>query len=723
MSVVPFQRGVYRGEISERFTSSDAEEWIASVGARLGSAPAATGQGGTRIYSVDAPWRGEALPLLVKAQGPLPFLKNIAARRSGTAAARAWRAAWRLVEGDAGTPEPIAWLERWSGSRCEESYFITRRLDPVTTFRDELRHLLRNDPDAGRVMALLEAIAPAVRAMHDAGVQHRDLGNQNILLQRSEQSAWTGVYFIDLNRAILGEGPLSLRQRAQDLARLYLPTDLLRVFCEMYFDARAPEPFVDALRAARRRFAFHSWSRQIRHPIRHARTRRDPTRHQIYPLPRDIWLWDEKSAQPINAWARRERNRLYPLSNHLRIARSSIRSTPKVMREYRSLMAAAFGASIPMAGRWGMSVEPRSATWSIERALLSAKMKAPVLIRLYRHKGTRQWDFAVQAGRELAASGHAVGFALCQDRRAVIEPAAWAAMCERVAPQIAPFADWVEVGHAVNRVKWGVWDVREYRRLLEPIIDLKAAYPALQWMGPAGIDFEYPYVAATLSAVPTGFCFDALSHHLYVDRRGAPENRQGRFNSLDKFALARAVANASGACRDRLVVSEVNWPLADTGVYSPVCSPYLFSGQRVGAPNVHEADYARYMVRYLLQAACSGFVERVYWWRLAAHGFGLVDERAEPWRLRPAYHAWNRLVEVVGDATFVRNVPVGDTAYLHLFRRPDGEQVGVGYAWRESERSEIPLACERAEWMDGTPLESIPTQLTGDPVYLRNIRL
>lgn len=723
MNTALFHEGPYRGEIAAALDTPELRIWLSDLGRRTAAASATKGQGGARVYSMDAPVDAAPLPLLIKAQGRLPFLKNLDARRRGTAAQRAWRVALRLAERGVGTPEPVAWVERWDGSRSEESYFITRRLEPVTNFRDELRHLLRHDPDAGRVLGLLEAIAPVVRAMHDAGVQHRDLGNQNILLQRGAGGEWAGVYLIDLNRALISDTPLSNRQRALDMARLYLPTDLLRVFCEMYFGSRAPADFTAALRGARRRFRLHSLSRQIRHPIRQARVRRDPARRQVYPPPRDIWLWDEKSAQPVNGWARKERNKLYPISNHALIAGTMLKSALRIRREYGDILPAVFKEQVAMKGRWGMSVEPRPATWAQERALLPSGSRAPLLIRLYRHKGARQWDFAVQAGRELAADGHPVGFALCQDRRALLEPAAWAAMCERIVPQVAPFADWIEAGHAINRVKWGLWSLREYRCLVEPMQDLKASFPNLRLMGPAGIDFEYPQVLAALSALPSGFRFDALSHHLYVDRRGAPENPQGRFASLEKFVLARAVARASGKCEDRLIVSEVNWPLADTGVYSPVCSPYLHPGQRVGAPNVGEDTYARFMIRYLLQAACSGFVERVYWWRLAAHGFGLVDEQSDPWRLRPAYHAWVHLVNLLGEAKFLRNISSGVFDYIHLFERPDGELLAVGYAWRDSEKTEIPFTCGRAERMDGAPLDGIPDRLAPDPVYFRQVRL
>ena len=715
--------GPYAGELADAMHRPETRAWFAELDRHLKTAGLlATGQGGTRLYRVEIPVRDGRVPALVKLQGALPLLKNCAARRAGTAAERAWRTARHLAARGVGTPEPLAWLERWEGSRCIESCFVTRLLDPVTNLRDALRHLLREEQDAGLVMDLLQAVAPAVRSLHDAGVLHRDLGNQNILLTRDAAGAWTGVHFIDLNRARLLAAPPDDRQRACDLARLYLPTDLLRVFCEMYFGGPQPRVFKAALHRARRWYRWHARSRLLRHPIRQARLRRQPGHGPVYPDPRDIWLWDEKSAQPINAWAHRERNWLMPVHNHPQVFASAIRALPGLLRPYGELREKAYAQPRALAQCWGISVEPRAASWERERALLPAQAGLPVLIRVYHHKGPAQWPLALQAGRELAADGCAVGFALCQDRRALVEPDSWAAMCGEVVPAAASFADWIEIGHAINRVKWGLWLLSDYAQLVEPLARLKAAHPTLRFMGPACIDFEYPQVVSALDRLPSGFRFDALSHHLYVDRRGAPENRQGRFAALEKFALARAIARTSRGCEDRLIVSEVNWPLANTGIHSPVCSPYMYPGQVVGAPNVDEADYARFMVRYLLQAACSGLVERVYWWRLAAHGFGLVDEAAEPWRPRPAYRAWLRLLDVLGDATFERNLPAGEGAHLHLFRRPDGEHLAVGYAWSGRGPAALPFTCARAEDLEGSSLPDIPTALSGDPVYFREVK-
>jgi tRNA A-37 threonylcarbamoyl transferase component Bud32 len=711
--------GPYEGALASAFEDVAFREWLAALGRHIRETESTGAHAGARVVALDAPWRGGRLPLFVKCGRPLSRLATALARLHGTSEARAWRVACHLAGRGVPTPEPVAWLERHEAGRVVERYLITRRIEPVSNLRDALKHLLWNDPDCGRIIALLETVAPIVRAMHDAGVLHGDLGNQNILLQPDPAGGWRNALVIDLSRARILRNGAGDRARAADLSRLYLPTDLLRVFCEMYFAGRAPGEFRDALRRARRLYRFHAWSRNVRHPIRQARVRRDPERRQVYPAPRDIWIWDEKSAQPISAWASRERNRLYPPINYVDIGRATLAALPRMVREYRRLRGEMFQASRVLEGCWGISVEPREERWAEERRWLPRAPGLPVLIRLYRHKGPAHWTFAAEAGRALARDGRRVGFAFCQDRRAVLDPRLWAEMWAHAMPLIGSFAEWIEVGHAINRVKWGLWRLRDYRRLAEPMAEAAAAYPRVRWMGPAAIDFEYPQALAALAALPPNMRFDALSHHLYVDRRGAPENPQGVFAALDKFALARALARASGRCEDRLVVSEVNWPLADTGVYSPVCSPYLYPGQRVGAPNVSEDDYARYLVRYLLQAACSGLVERVYWWRLASRGFGLVDEGATPWRERPAYRAWMRLLDVLNGATFERNARAGAGAFLHVFRRPDGERLAVGYAWTPAGGPAHGLSCARAESMTGKPLERVPERLSADPVYFR----
>lgn len=93
-------------------------------------------------------------------------------------------------------------------------------------------------------------------------------------------------------------------------------------------------------------------------------------------------------------------------------------------------------------------------------------------------------------------------------------------------------------------------------------------------------------------------------------------------------------------------------------------------------PSVSEDDYADYMVRYLLIALCSGIVERVFWWRLAAYGYGLVDDsNEEQWRERPAYKMLKQFLAWVGDATFVKRMELDDAGTVAF--EFSGDAVGL----------------------------------------------
>lgn len=613
---------------------------------------------------------------VVKTYGRLPLWRSLAARRTGSKAERAFFNALRLQRAGVGTPAPLAVAERWDGPRLLESRFVSAWVPNLTDFRAELIRLLSaHPPICADVMALLETVARAVRAFHDAGLLHRDLGNQNIVLRRDATDAPWQVLFLDLNRARPVPDP-SPALRGRDLARLDIPSDLRRVFFAMYHGGYPPpREFSRAEARARAAFDRHTALRPFRHPFREARIRHAEhlSPPPNFPRGRDLWIWDDRSEQPIPAYVSRDRRAFLPAANVTLPAAELLRRGLSLRREFSRLRAASFSAPVPMGGAIGLALDPDPATWSAqldELAGLQGPARIPLLLRLHHHRPRAHWLWTLERAAELHAAGHSVAFALLQSRAALSDPASWRDFLS-VAFSAAPFADFFEIGHATNRSKWGVWDFREYAALLAPVREALAANPALRVTGPAAIDFE-PLPLAALLRAASPVPFRALSHHLYVDRRGAPENRQGPWDAVDKCAFLRACARVWRFPEDRVVVSEVNWPLAGTGPWSPVTSPYETLGPRRNDPSVTEELYAAFMARYLLLALASGHVSRVYWWRLAAHGFGLVDDSASPRRRRPAYHALRDLLAALAGATYDGSGlqrPAPD-AYALSFSRP-----------------------------------------------------
>jgi len=640
--------------------------------------------------------------------------------RLGSRALRCFQVAEHLRRHGVGTPEPIACLEHGVNRHRGAGCYLATCLDGWVSLTEQLVALYHDDPDCTKLMTLLQVTADAVRKLHEAGIQHGDLGNQNILLKRDGPGNWSAVSFIDLSRANC-RGTLSLEDRGRDISRLSLPSDFLRIFKDMYWAGiRPPEAFDRAERRHRRRYRRHDRTRSWRHPLRERARAQERAGRRVYPEPRDIWIWDERSGQPVITLRPEDRRRLYPAARAVQLVAAGVKAAFPLWRAYRALRAQCFNLPVPLESRIALCVEPMSGNLDRQFSLLRPLGAIPIMVRFYRHEGVTGIVRRTEAVRMLHIRGHPVTIAFVQDRRGVRDPACWKEFVEQVLSANAPRIEWVELGHAINRVKWGIWEYGEYQRLVESARSLLAHYPAVRVMGPAVIDFDPVSALAALRAVrKSRLRLAACSAHLYVDRRGAPENRQAGFDLIDKCALMRAVGRVSGICDEGLILSEFNWPLAGTGVYSPVGAPYESPGPHVNQPSVDEDTAAAYLLRYHALALASGMVDRVYWWRLTAHGYGLVDDRTDPWRVRPSYAALCVLLDILGQAMFVSRIQAPTGVWLLWFERPDGSPVCLAWSAAGRIRHRLPFDCQEIRTMFGQRLPMIgrDLELDGNPVY------
>lgn len=682
------------------------------------SSPAAAriSAGADQVFRLPMTLGEQSLDVAVKRFKRQGFLKDRADLFQGSKAERSYRNAVYLRTKRIGTPEPLACFDVWQGKRLEQSYYLSL-YEPAENFRDELGRVLYQVRDHWAVMDLLELVAPAVKAMHQAGFVHRDLGNQNILLPRDPEGGWSQPLFVDLNRGRVVES-ISERERAFDLSRLALPGEYLKIFKYIYSDHQELSAQLGNWEHRyRRRFARHQRSQRWRHPLRSLKAIASGNRSskdQVYPAPRDLWLWDEKSAQPMIALSRTEKNRVRSKAQAGAMLWQSLKAAPGVWPRYKRLLAESFKQKLSMAGRVGVALHPHSDYIEPELALLLELGNPPVLLRFCHHENSEIWEDTVALIDKLKARSVPVMVAFVQDRQALLEPNSWRALLESVIPRIVDQVEEIEIGHAINRVKWGVWNGAEYLRLIEPALELQRVYPNIRLTGPACIDFEYAPVIAALNALPKEAKLSAVSHHLYVDRRGYPENFQGAFSTLEKCALLKAIAQWSPRSEDRVIVSEVNWPVKGTSIWSPVGAGYESPEGRRNPPGETERDCADYMLRYYLLALCSGHVDKVYWWRLSAHGYGLVDDR-DHWRKRPAFTALAFFLRTLDQAEFVGRREAPDNCYLLEFSRAGGS---ILVAWSApGEVDYWPEFDADAVWdLEGNNCER--RTLTGSPVYL-----
>jgi len=508
-------------------------------------------------------------------------------------------------------------------------------MDSLKTLAQTYEHIYTTTQSSEELLSLVEFLAKKIREKHEAGFLFNGL-NPNTLYVDVEKDIF--IYKLLACRA---EARIAKAEDiARDLAALQLPDDYWRVFKHIYFyNKDVPTEFSKLADQYRQSFD-----------------------------QKNIWLWDEKSSQAMVILNRDSKKRYRDKSNYLKIAHRVLKRIFSVKLQYKKTLKQAFQSPVLIRDKIGIALHPRTDYIEHEIPLLKFLGNCPVLIRFACHESIEQWLTTIALIDRLHAKKIKVSVALLQNRNAVLHLEKWKNFLEFILSKIHEKVQWCEIGHATNRVKWGIWTASEYAKLAEIAQSFKTRYPALKLIGPAVIDFEWYRMIDFLEALPKKFKLDAVSQHLYVDRRGAPENYQGNYSTLEKCAMGKAIAEVMSCTENKFIISEVNWPLQDTGVWSPIGSPYTAPEWFRDRPGVSESDYANYLIRYLAITLCSGFVDEVFLWRLSAHGYGLVDDQ-DNFRQRPAFFALKTFLEQLGDTQFIKRLPSPKNSYLLQFEK------------------------------------------------------
>lgn len=174
----------YRGLIAAAYDRPEIMAALGDLPGLLRSPFAETLQSGrNKIVAVRLPASeslSEANPAsleaVVKIFGARGFhkLKTILLPSKGV---RAWHGAVALRGDGFETPGPIAVLERRRFGVAVESVFIAERIRGGREIRDLFRESSESD-----LRGLIEAFAPVLAGLHDAGLVHRDLSDGNVLV-------------------------------------------------------------------------------------------------------------------------------------------------------------------------------------------------------------------------------------------------------------------------------------------------------------------------------------------------------------------------------------------------------------------------------------------------------------------------------------------------------------------------------------------------------------
>jgi len=701
----------FRAEAAAGFAVADPE-----AAARLLLDPACASEtihwGRNYLYRARIEALAGPIDVVVKQFRNASLGDRIRRRLSGDKAAKSWEMALALGAAGFETPEPLLRVEPVGGG---PSLFVTRYLPG----RTELRYWLRArnaGTERERFPAvdadgLIAAVARLARRLHDAGFWFRDFSVGNLLVDLADAGpgAEPRIALVDLNRCRrLPRVPAGARLR--DLARLPFERrdDRERLLSD-YF-APAPVPPGARPRYALARIAFHGRHR-VKNRVRGAAGRLRAwviprgTHAHIPPPPaaagkRDRVVWDALSDQPHQHAGRLDRLwvRVADLPDHLKSASAALFAAPRIARSYRRLARERGAHPFPWPGA-GVALRPHPADPAALLAAFDALGVGRALLRL--HPWEEESTAEEELARELAERGVDLVFALPQNRALVADPAGWRRAVERLAERFAPYGRTFQVGQAINRSKWGVWNYGEYLELAASAAEiLRRRRADVELVGPGVIDFELHATAAVVNRRHPTLRFDALASLLYVDRRGAPESRQLGFDTADKVTLAAAVAaTARRVAGGRSWVTEVNWPLAE-GPHSP-------AGRAVAVDEETQADY---LARFYLEAGATGLVERIYWWQLVARGYGLATpDPAGGLRLRPAHAALATLERELAGSTCLGRRAAPSGARWIAFRRPDGAELWAGWSVGGGVAAALPRPAARVSGRGGEALPVPPT--------------
>ena len=197
---------------------------------------------------------------------------------------------------------------------------------------------------------------------------------------------------------------------------------------------------------------------------------------------RDRVVWDHLSDQPHQHAGRLAKLgvRLADARAHLEEAAVVAAALPRIGRRYRELARELYARPVAWGGV-GVALRP----WPEDpEALLAAVEELGVrhlLLRLHPWEDDHAAEEAL--ARELPGRGHELTFALPQNRELVRDPARWRAAVEELAARFTPYGRHFQVGQAINRSKWGIWNLGEYVELAVAAGEALRRYPGSRCWG------------------------------------------------------------------------------------------------------------------------------------------------------------------------------------------------------------------------------------------------
>ena len=248
---------------------------------------------------------------------------------------------------------------------------------------------------------------------------------------------------------------------------------------------------------------------------------------------KETYTWNPYSDQPDISIPKKKRlwRHIKRLGSYVSLASIDTMKAPSILYLYRKYRKSLYQNPCFIGDPFGISLSPAGKRNDDLVRIFKETGALKTLIRVHSWEKEKLQDIESLC-HLLKKEGLSISIALLQDRNDVLNPTQWKEFVDLVFSRFRKYSFFFEIGHAWNRAKWGLWDYKEYLKLSRPAFYLAKKHK-VKLIGPAVIDFEFHLYPPVLKKRP----FDIVSSLLYVDRVGAPENKQHGWDTSRKEAL------------------------------------------------------------------------------------------------------------------------------------------------------------------------------------------
>ncbi|SDX25513.1 PhoP regulatory network YrbL family protein [Flavobacterium degerlachei] len=142
-------------------------------------------------------------------------------------ARRSYEYATLLLEKGIGTPEPIAFLEKFNWVGLQDSYYASEHLDAELTFRE-----LVEIPDYPDHENILRQFTRFSFDLHEKGIEFMDHSPGNTLIKKVSENQYQ-FFLVDLNRMNFHE-TMDFEMRMKNLSRLTPKKEMITIMSDEY---------------------------------------------------------------------------------------------------------------------------------------------------------------------------------------------------------------------------------------------------------------------------------------------------------------------------------------------------------------------------------------------------------------------------------------------------------------------------------------------------------